>query len=75
MRLDEILLVLTIIFSIVIAVFSARKFGAKPHKMLTSMVAANTVLDLVAIAIGEHFPLPNGAFIDWGSQLLVQRQA
>ena len=56
MRLDEILLVLVVILSIVLAVFSARKFGAKPHKILIRMVAANIVLDLIAIAIWGVFP-------------------
>ena len=55
-RLDEILLVLVIIVSIAIAIYYARKFGAKPHKILTRMVAANIVLDLIAIAIWGGFP-------------------
>jgi hypothetical protein len=55
-RLDEVLLVLVIIFSIVISVYSARKFGDKPHKMLTGMVVANIVLDFVAIAIWGLLP-------------------
>ena len=56
MRLDEILLVLIIIFSVIIALFSARKFGAQPHKILTRMVTANIVLDLIAITIWGAFP-------------------
>jgi hypothetical protein len=47
---------LVIIVSIAIAVFSARKFGAKPHKILIRMVAANIVLDLIAIVIWGGFP-------------------
>ena len=56
MRLDEILLVLIIIVFIAIAVYSARKFGSRPHRILTRMVAANIVLDLIAITIWGAFP-------------------
>ncbi len=56
MRLDEILLILMTVLAIIIALFLARKFGAKPHKTLTRMVAANIVLDIIAIAIWGAFP-------------------
>jgi hypothetical protein len=33
-----------------------RKYGAKPHKILTRLVAANIVLNGIAIAIWAAFP-------------------
>jgi hypothetical protein len=50
-RLDEILLLLFIIIFVIIGVFLVRKFRAKPHKILTRLIATNIVLDIVAIAI------------------------
>jgi len=47
--------ILTII-SIIIALIIVKKFSKKPHKTLTNLVAANIVLDIVAIAIWALFP-------------------
>ena len=38
------------------AIYSVRKLGAKAHKMLTRMIAANIVLDIGAAAIWVAFP-------------------
>ena len=51
MRLDQILILLSIIILALIAVFLARKYRAKPHRMLTGLIGANIVLDIIAIAI------------------------
>jgi hypothetical protein len=55
-RLDEFLLILVIIFSVAISVYSARKYGAKPHKLLIRLIAANIILDVIAIAIWGLIP-------------------
>jgi hypothetical protein len=55
-RLDEVLLAVFIVLSVAIAVFLARKHSAKPHGMLTRLVAANIVLDILAIGIWGAFP-------------------
>jgi len=55
-RLDEVLLVVFIILSAVIAAFLARKHGAKPRGILTRLVAANIVLDILAIGLWGIFP-------------------
>lgn len=67
MRLDEILLVLITIFFIILAVFLARKFGAKPHKVLTRLVAANVVLDIGAAVIWVAFPATGWSVYRLGS--------
>jgi hypothetical protein len=55
-RLDEVLLVAFTVLSFAVAVFLARKHRANPRRMLTRLVAANIVLDLVAIGIWGVFP-------------------
>jgi CBS-domain-containing membrane protein len=50
-RLDEILTIIITIGAIIIAVYAARTYGAKSHRVLTRIVAANIILDAVAIAI------------------------
>jgi hypothetical protein len=56
MRLDEILSPLVVAVFILIAVILARKYGAKPHKILIQLVAANIALDIIAIAIWGAIP-------------------
>jgi hypothetical protein len=56
MHLDEILSPLVVVVFILIAVVLARKYGATPHKILIRLVAANIVLDGIAIAIWAAFP-------------------
>lgn len=51
MSLSDILYLIVIIAFSIVAVFLAHKFRAKPHKILIRLVAANMILDLVAIAI------------------------
>lgn len=58
MDIDPGLLTFTIlsIISIIIALFVIIKFNKKPYKTLTTLVGANIVLDLIAIAIWVLFP-------------------
>lgn len=56
MRLDEFLSIVIVSVSIIIAILIAKKFSKKPHKALTNLVAANIILDIVAIAIWGLFP-------------------
>lgn len=56
MRLDEILSIIITVLAAVIALYLARTYGAKHHKMLTRLVAANIVLDAKAILIWAAFP-------------------
>ncbi len=51
MRLDEFLLLLSVIVFAAVAVFLALKSKANPHTTLTRLIAANIVLDIIAIAI------------------------
>ncbi len=50
-RLDEFLLLLSVIVFAVVAVFFALKSKVNPHRALTRLIAANIVLDIIAIAI------------------------
>jgi hypothetical protein len=56
MRLDEILSPIVAVIFILAALVLARKFSGKPHWVLTRLVAANIVLDSLAIAIWGLFP-------------------
>lgn len=69
MRLDEILVLSTVIVFIIIAVFLAHVFRAKPHKILLRLVAANIVLDIIAIAIWA-FPATQWSIYRLGFQIV-----
>jgi hypothetical protein len=56
MRLDEILQYVVVIIAIVAALYVARRFRQNPHKTLIRFVAANIILDVLAIAIWGLFP-------------------
>ena len=58
MDIDPGLLTFTIlsIISIIIALVVIIKYNKKPYKTLTTLVGANIVLDLIAIAIWVLFP-------------------
>ena len=51
MEICESIFLLTVIAFIIIATLLARTFREKPHKMLVRLIAANMVLDIIAIAI------------------------
>ncbi len=50
-NLSDFLYLLVVVGFSIVAAFLAKKFRAKPHKILIRLVAANMVLDVVAIAI------------------------
>jgi hypothetical protein len=50
-RLDEFLLLLSVIVFAAVAVFLALKSKTNPHRTLTRLIAANIVLDIIAIVI------------------------
>lgn len=56
MRLDEILQYVVVVIAIVIALYVVKKLSRNPHRTLIRLVAANIVLDVVAIAIWGLFP-------------------
>ncbi len=47
----DILYILAVVIFSILAAFIAHKFRARPHKILIRLIAANIVLDLLAIAI------------------------
>jgi hypothetical protein len=56
MRLDEILSIVVVILAIIIAVLAVKRFGKKYHKVLARLVAANIILDIIAMVIWVIFP-------------------
>jgi hypothetical protein len=56
MHLDEILQYVVVIIAIITAIYVVKRFSRNPHKTLIRFVAANIILDVVAIAIYGLFP-------------------
>jgi hypothetical protein len=56
LRLDEILSVIITISAAILAVYVARTRGTQHHKILARLVAANIVLDIIAVAIWGLLP-------------------
>jgi hypothetical protein len=57
LQINEILSIVTIIIiATIVALFVVKKFRKIPHKTLTRLVAANIILDIVAIAFWAAFP-------------------
>lgn len=66
MRLDEILQYVVVVIAIITALYVVKRFSRNPHKTLIRLVAANIVLDFVAIAIWGLFPATQWSIYNLG---------